>query len=298
MLLKKHQRTYYYDYLCRLNGRVVLETIDYQNLIKYLKVYEGEHIFFDYIKDFNSLVRIWDITLDVFGTAQYDFLLIANDTVIHIDIKNYSGNYRFDNGNFISEKGYVHQGLISQLERAHFKLEQFLKLNHFTYKVSSRILFINPEFQLQNYQGNSKIIFYNQLSEVLSYLESLTSNDQDLNLGMILVNHHTEKTYDRIHYYPYETIKKGVRCKQCNKINSYSEISQRIVICRCGYTISKHDYILEAIQDISMFKPEGFTRNELEKYTNINATTLKRYLQNYCVKIGSFKDAKYKIKSE
>ena len=47
-------------------------------------------------------------TLGMFGTAQYDFLFIANDTVIHIDIKNYSGLYRFDNSNFIREQGYVH----------------------------------------------------------------------------------------------------------------------------------------------------------------------------------------------
>lgn len=58
--------------------------------------------------DFEQLVRIWELTLDMFGTAQYDFLFIANDTVIHIDIKNYSGLYRFDNGNFINEQGYVH----------------------------------------------------------------------------------------------------------------------------------------------------------------------------------------------
>ncbi|WP_414739446.1 hypothetical protein [Macrococcoides bohemicum] len=44
----------------------------------------------------------------MFGTAQYDLLFVANDTVINIDIKNYSGLYRFDNGNFISEQGYVH----------------------------------------------------------------------------------------------------------------------------------------------------------------------------------------------
>lgn len=108
MLLKRHLRNFYYQYLCKINGRVILEDQDYQNLRNYLKGFEGEYAFFEYIIDFEQLVRIWDLTLDMFGTAQYDFLFIANDTVIHIDIKNYSGLYRFDNGNFISEQGYVH----------------------------------------------------------------------------------------------------------------------------------------------------------------------------------------------
>ncbi|WP_414054694.1 nuclease-related domain-containing protein [Macrococcus equi] len=170
MLLKRHQRTFYYHYLCKINGRTLLEDIDYQNLKHYLLGFDGEYAFFESIKDFDDLVRIWDFTLDVFGTAQYDFLFIANNTVIHIDIKNYSGLYRFGNGNFISDKGYVHQGLISQLDRAHRKLEQFIHLHAYDYKVSSRILFINSEFKLKGYNGNEQNVFFNLIPEVVTYL--------------------------------------------------------------------------------------------------------------------------------
>ncbi|WP_419893282.1 nuclease-related domain-containing protein [Macrococcoides caseolyticum] len=170
---------------------------------------------------------MWDLTLDVFGTAQYDFLFVANDTVIHIDVKNYSGLYRFDNGNFISQKGYVHQGLLSQLDRAHRKLEQFIAHHKFDYKVSSRILFVNPEFKLQRYNSNEQIVFYNQMSDVLSYLKSLVSNEADLKLGLILVDNHIEKEYNRVFYYKYERMEKGVRCVQCDMFGMFFEKSQR-----------------------------------------------------------------------
>ncbi|QRN50859.1 nuclease-related domain-containing protein [Macrococcoides bohemicum] len=298
MLLKRHHRNFYYHYLCKINGRVILENLDYQNLRNYLKGFEGEYAFFEHIKGFEQLVRIWDLTLDMFGTAQYDFLFIANDTVIHIDIKNYSGLYRFDNGNFISEQGYVHQGLLSQLDRAHRKLEQFIKMNHFQYKVNSRILFVNPEFKLKGYNGNEHIVLFSQMTEVINYLKTLVSHNEDMKLGLLLVEHHVDKDYNRVHFYDYDYIEKGIKCVSCGAIGMFEEKSQRTMQCICGFEIGKKDYIIEAIEDISLFKNGSFTRKELEKYTGVNATTLKRYLHQYCEKIGSFKDATYKIKKE
>ncbi|MGK0555274.1 nuclease-related domain-containing protein [Macrococcus capreoli] len=296
MLLKRHQRSFYYHYLCKVNGRIVLEDIDYQNLKNYLRGFDGEYAFFECIKDFDDLVRIWDLTLDVFGTAQYDFLFVANETVIHIDIKNYSGLYRFDNGNFISQKGYVHQGLLSQLDRAHRKLEQFIAHHKFDYKVSSRILFVNPEFKLQGYNGNEQIVFFNQMKDVVSYLKSLVSNEADLKLGLILVDNHVEKEYNRVFYYKYELMEKGVRCVQCDMFGMFFEKSQRTMQCICGHEVKKKEYIIEAIEDVSLFKNGSFTRKEVERYTGVNATTLKRYLRKYCEKVGSYKDAHYRYK--
>ncbi|WP_414050664.1 nuclease-related domain-containing protein [Macrococcus animalis] len=296
MLLKRHHRTFYYQYLCKLNGRIIFEDLDYQNLRQYLKGFEGEYAFFEYIKDFKQLVRIWDLTLDIFGTAQYDFIFVANDTLIHIDIKNYTGLYRFDNGNFISQKGYVHQGLLSQLDRAHRKLEQFIKLHTFEYNVSSRILFVNPEFKLKGYNGNEKIVFFNQMTDVISYLKTLVSNDVDLKLGLLLVDHHVEKEYNRVHYYDYEFIEKGVKCLKCGSFGMFEEKSQRTMKCICGHQVGKKEYIIEAIEDINLFKNGSFTRKELEEYTGVNGATLKRYLSVYCNKIGSTKSARYQYK--
>lgn len=295
MLLKRHQRTFYYHYLCKVNGRIVLEDIDCQNLKNYLRGFDGEYAFFECIKDFDDLVRIWDLTLDVFGTAQYDFLFVANELVIHIDIKNYSGLYRFDNGNFISQKGYVHQGLLSQLDRAHRKLEQFLAHHGFDYKVSSRILFVNPEFKLKGYNGNEQIVFFNQMADVISYLKTLVSTDADLQLGLLLVDHHVEKAYNRVHYYDYQRMEKGVRCVKCDTFGMFYEKSQRMMQCICGFEVGKKEYILEAIEDVSLFKNGNFTRKDLEEYIGVNQATLKRYLSKYCTKTGSTKNAKYKF---
>ncbi|WP_414055512.1 nuclease-related domain-containing protein [Macrococcus equi] len=295
MLLKRHQRTFYYHYLYKINGRTFLEDIDYQNLKHYLLGFDGEYAFFESIKDFDDLVRIWDITLDVFGTAQYDFLFIANNTVIHIDIKNYSGLYRFDNSNFISDKGYVHQGLITQLDRAHRKLEQFIHIHAYDYKISSRILFINSEFKLKGYNGHEQIVFFNQIPEVVTYLKSLVSNDDDLRLGLLLVENHVEKEYNRVHYYNYERIEKGVKCIKCGLFGMFQEKSQLMMQCICGHMVGKKDDVIEAIEDVSLFKNGSFTKKELEDYTGVNATTLKRYLRKYCEKLRHTKSAMYKI---
>lgn len=296
MLLKRHYRTFYYHYLCRLNGRVIFEDLDYQNLKQYLKGFEGEYAFFEHIKDFEQLVRIWDLTLDVFGTAQYDYLFVANNTLIHIDIKNYTGLYRFDNGNYISQKGHVHQGLLSQLDRAHRKLEQFIKIHAFDYKVNSRILFVNPEFKLKGYNGNEQIVFFNQMNDVINYLKMLVSNDTDIKLGLLLVNHHVGKEYNRVHFYDYKRIEKGVKCIKCGSFGMFEEKSQRTMQCICGHEVGKKEYIIEAIEDVNLFKNGSFTRKELEEYTSVNPTTLKRYLRKYCEKKGSTKIANYKMK--
>lgn len=52
MLLKRHLRNFYYQYLCKINGPVILEDLDYQNLRNYLKGFKGEYAFFE------QLVRI------------------------------------------------------------------------------------------------------------------------------------------------------------------------------------------------------------------------------------------------
>lgn len=73
-------------------------------------------------------------------------------------------------------------------------------MNHFQYKVSSRILFVNPEFKLKGYNRNEHIVLFSQMTEVITYLKSLVSDNEDLKLGLLLVEHHADKDYNRVHF--------------------------------------------------------------------------------------------------
>ncbi|MGV2875489.1 nuclease-related domain-containing protein [Macrococcus capreoli] len=115
MFLKLHAPDDYINYLLTAEFRTTLDHNDYRNLQQYKRGLQGERKFYNLIKDIKGIVCLWDLVLNINGEVQYDFLIISNKRIIHIDIKNYSGIYHYQDGNFQNESGYVHQGLISQL---------------------------------------------------------------------------------------------------------------------------------------------------------------------------------------
>ncbi|MGK0554720.1 nuclease-related domain-containing protein [Macrococcus capreoli] len=297
MFLKLHATDDYINYLLTAEFRTTLDHNDYRNLQQYKRGLQGEGKFYNLIKDIKGIVCLWDLVLNINGEVQYDFLIISNKRIIHIDIKNYSGIYHYQDGNFQNESGYVHQGLISQLERAHTKLEQFVKHHNLDYQVFSRLLFINPNFRLDHYTGDKRIIFLHQLDTFLDYLRQETYSDIDIQTGHLLCNHHSPISRNRIHYYPYETMIKGVQCKQCGAIGTFVAQTQRIMMCSCGSQISKEAYILQAIDEITLLKTTPFKRKELNEYTKVNISTIKRYLKKYCNIVGNNKSSRY-VKNE
>lgn len=298
LFLKKHVPDQYIQYLLAIDNRTMLLKKDFNNLKYYKMGFEGELNFYNKIKHLNNLYIIWDLTINLKGEAQYDFIFIANNKIIHIDVKNYTGLYAFENGNFISQQGYVHQGLISQLDRAHRKLELFVNQHRLNYKVISKILFINPSVNFNQIITDKRIITHKDVPNLVQDLSNFSTNEMDKIVSELLLKLNISEESERIHYYPYDQLIKGVRCKQCNGIGLFKQHSQRTLRCLCGHSMSKHDYISQAIQDISILKNMAFSTNELFEYTNIHRSTLKRHLKKHCYKLGTHRNALYYLKNE
>lgn len=157
MLLKPHLPDEYINYLLAAQHRIVFNSVDEHQLTKYMLGVEGENRFFGMPSDHN--VKLRDLTLELNGRAQYDIIVICNQKVFHFDIKNFSGTYKLQNEHFISKRGNVHTDLLSQLTRAETILQNFSHHHQFHYKVIGRIVFINTNFRLKQYNGSDKILF-------------------------------------------------------------------------------------------------------------------------------------------
>lgn len=292
MFLKLHEPNLYQKWLLTIEDRYNIDSSHYNALQQYKSGIEGETQFYELVRAF-EIPMIWDITLNLKGEAQYDFIFVVEKQIIHFDVKNYTGHYHYKNGNFISQKGYVHQGLISQLERAHQKLDQFIQRHQLKYKVKSMMLFINDTFILNGGHHDQRIILPPKINHVVPYLSRLSSTEEDLRVAELLLQCHQPSMHKDVPTLDYTTITKGVRCKQCGGIGLFKSETQRTMTCICGNKIRKSEYIHQAMADISILKHTHFTNAELSEYTGISPHTLKHHLNKKCSKTGTFKDAKY-----
>lgn len=285
MFVKTYFPSSYVKYLFEVKGRITLDDFDEAQFKRLYSGYLGEKQFYERIKNCGG-TKLWDLRLDYQGEVQYDFLIIQDDYLFHFDIKNFSGHYAFINNNFVSEQNYVIKDPISQFNGAHIKLKQFCMKHNLDYKILSYVVFINPDFVVTGFNGHSHILFHKDVDRIVNALVK-PPNDADIRALTTLANFHKKDSKnERILYYPFQDMKKGIKCPDCHEFIRKFQNQERRIICNCGRRISKQEAVHIAFDTIALLKNSHVKTSEIMDFTGIGKSTIKKVMRKNYASIG------------
>ncbi|UBH09061.1 nuclease-related domain-containing protein [Macrococcus armenti] len=280
MIKKVHEPTSINAYLYELEHRIHMEQEDYLKFVKYKKGYEGELKFFEMIEQLDGdFVVLWDINFVRPVRVQYDFIIITSKNILHFDIKNYSGNYRYQNNRLISEHGKTDKDIFIQLDNANAYLNQLIAKYEMPQNLISKIIFINEDLNLTGFNGKDCVMFAHELKAVFNYLKTCKGITQQMkNFADALIQmHDNEGIEKRIHYYNIDEMKLGLRCPKCRKIEMWRVAEKQYLQCSCGYKILNHDIILAAYETLRLLGMKKIQRKDIVAFTGISVRTVARY---------------------
>jgi hypothetical protein len=274
-----------------LDARMELTEKEKINLHNLTKGHEGEVIFDRLTEKLECQSYLLnDLLLDLNGSKfQIDTLMITQDPLYLFDVKNYEGDYLYENGRFYSlpVKKEIKNPLL-QLERCSSLLRQLLQSLGFHITVEAYVIFINPRFHLYQSPLNKPIIYPNQLPDFISKLnrKSSTLSGRHKNLAEQLVSmHQVDSPYERLPKYNYKSFKKGNSCGLCHSFKV--SICDRHLHCEvCGHKEGIDSAVLRGVEEIRLLFPnEKLTTNLVFEWCGgvISKQTIGRILrQNFC----------------
>ncbi|MCE4957241.1 nuclease-related domain-containing protein [Macrococcoides caseolyticum] len=282
-------------YLEEVHGRTQMLESDRRKYYNLKIGYAGEKKVYDYLNQFNAGVCIWDIRLDIRGEIQYDFFVIVNGTIFILEIKNYYGNYTYKDGNLISESGFVSRDVFSQASNARDKFEAFCYEHSIQYKIVNEVIFVNDDFKVMNEVDSVKFHSMYAIEQLARYMCNYETTHEDREIGQLIVNHHIEKSKnEQINYYPYDVMKRGLKCPECQRFIKIERSAKRQIVCCCGHKMSKSEAICEAFKKIELLKRDYVTASEVREWVDCNPSGIRKILGEKYKKIGSYKNRKYR----
>ncbi|TDM12091.1 nuclease-related domain-containing protein [Macrococcus lamae] len=297
MFVKLHEPNDYQKFLLAAEHRMNLNDHDYHKLFTYIKGFEGESYFYKLIND-TECVKLWDISLDYRKGSQYDFLIFDKGTLYHFDVKNFTGSYQLVDRQFVSEKGNVHTDVVSQLSKAHHKLESFLKSQQIKYQLVSRVLFVNHDYRLSTDTIPKSVLLPHQVDEVVHYIQSIEPlQEHRAAAEKILAYHNNELVQERIHYYPFDNFKGGIRCGKCRRLSMIPDLKKKYICCtNCHHRVNNKTALCSLILEMSLLKNDSLSAAEVRKWSGMPLRTVQRMMSDSCHKQGQYKNMRYHLK--
>ncbi|WP_188207594.1 nuclease-related domain-containing protein [Alkalibacillus aidingensis] len=233
MLYKPRTQPTELKILKHLDQRMELPTKDKQYLLNLEKGFEGELIFDSLLEKIQCETYIInDLRLSSGNNAfQIDSLMITNNKVFFYEVKNYKGDFYYEEDKFFRSK-YEIINPLHQLGRSKSLLHQVLQKNGVTLSIEASVVFINPEFTLYNSPIDKPIIHPTQINRYLKKFNSTPTklNDSHRRLADTLLNlQNPEPSIEHIPTYDYNQLRKGLTCLNCNSFSIVNENN----ICKC-----------------------------------------------------------------
>lgn len=244
-----------------LNARMVLAALDRQNYLNLEKGYQGE-IQFDLFTDqlqCDCLV-IKGLLINIGKTYfQIDTVLIYREVIHLIDVKNFEGDYFFDENKFYLMDGDEAQNPLLQLLRCESLFRQLLQKLRFKIQVEAHLVFINPEYTLYQVPRTcTQMIFPTQIKSFIKKLDSYSSKltNDHLRLAEYLLSINL-KEYPFVTFPPYEYggLIKGILSASCHHLST-STNGNKVLCVTCGQHERIESAILRSVDEIKRLFPD------------------------------------------
>ncbi|GHH97137.1 nuclease-related domain-containing protein [Neobacillus kokaensis] len=244
-----------------LNNRMTLPDKDKKRFIYMEKGYQGEVLFDQLTANLQpDFFIINDLCLEFNNSVfQIDTTIIAQDRVFPFEIKNYEGDFYYDDntkGFFTLSKDEIKNPL-DQLKRSKSLLSPLLKKHGFYLPLEGYVTFVNPEFTLYQAPLNEPIVLPTQLNKFMKKLNQTPSNlnERHRKLAELLISmHHTDSPYKRLPPYEYHQVVKGLTCARCNSF--IPSVNGKYFTCLCGYKEDVESAIIRSVKELQLLFPD------------------------------------------
>lgn len=288
------------NYVDALRGRIDKIPDQLEELYAIWKQgYIGEKEFSEILNEQKSETWLHDLQFKNYNQVQLDFIVVTDEAIIQFEIKNYTGDYYYENGKLFRSTGYVAKDLIHQFEVSDKTLKRIVKKYKIDRKVISYIVFINPTFTLYgDLRSRINILLYSELHKLKDMFGANFKYDENVWICKKLKSLHQPFITSYLYFEKVEFSKVigGLKCISCNKIIEPSEIFnvRKYVKCKkCGTISSRYSIVLQSLKELYLLKGEPFSINEAEKWTGVSNSAIKRILYKKFKRIGNYKNSKY-----
>ncbi|MCC5894587.1 MAG: NERD domain-containing protein [Alkalibacterium sp.] len=261
-VLKTRNRSQLLEGLDILNSRMKLST-DVDNYYRALKAgFEGELAFDQMFSEgvTSGGIVLNDLLLSVNGsTIQIDSLILAPDIIYLFEIKNYRGNYRYDNDHYRKTNGYDILNPKNQLNKTLTLLSQLLKQWKVATPLKGAVVFVHQTFTLYEAQPDEQVVLPSQLISHLKLLNSQHNKvpQQVRSLANRLIEHHRDEVpyQKQLPDFHWDKLKKGLTCGSCKSFDL--KLNQRSCVClNCERATSRKNCLIENINNLILLYPD------------------------------------------
>ncbi|MEH7305678.1 nuclease-related domain-containing protein [Neobacillus drentensis] len=259
MLFKSRIKSDELKILSYLNTRMNLPENDKQYFLKLKKGFEGE-LMFDLLTEklHCHCLILNDLLLKVNNTTFQIDTLIIKDTLHLFEVKNYKGDYYFEDDKFYPKKSENDiLNPLDQIKRGESLLQKLLHQHGFNFFINAKVIFINPEFTLYQAPKDKPIIYPTQINSFMKNFDntSLKLNNKHRKLAELLVSLHISKSsYTQIPTYHYSQCKKGITCSTCDSF--LITVEGRNCRClECGQVELVESAVLRIVEEIKVLFP-------------------------------------------
>ena len=285
-----------------LNARMPLGEKDKQHFHNLVKGYEGE-VMFDFLTEklqCQSYI-LNDLFLESSGSKfQIDSLMLTQETLYLFEVKNYEGDFYFENDRFytISKKEKEIKNPLQQLERSESFLRQLLQNLGYRIPIEAYVVFTNPEFNLYQAPLNKPIIYPNQLNRFIKKLKMRSSKLNGFHKEManqLVSLHQIESPHDRLPLYDYAQLKKGIICSACHSLKT--TVVERKFVCEvCEHQEDIDHVLLRTVEELKLLFPDKkITTVVVHEWCKVveSVKTIRRILKQNLRYIGKTKGSYY-----
>ncbi|TYS57871.1 NERD domain-containing protein [Sutcliffiella horikoshii] len=274
-----------------LNSRKNLLDNERKHLYALQKGYEGELLFDNVTSSVFSAecLILNDLLLPHNkNTFQIDTLIIAPETIYIIEVKNFDGDYFYEQDRLytrVPPHSEVTNPLI-QLYRSESLFRQLLQQLGSNMTIQSFVVFVNPEFTLYQAPINKQIVYPGQINRFLKSIRSMSlklDNNHYVLADKIKSLHNPNAPFYFPPSYQYDELQKGVPCSYCDSL----EFATKGPYCYCLVCSKKETMekrILRIIHDFTMLYPEmKITTNAIFDWGNakLSKRAIRRVLQKH-----------------
>jgi len=270
-----------------LNARMELPEREKQYYLSLEKGYQGEQLNDLWVEKLKGEVCVLhNLLFEIKNTQfQIDTLIITQDRIYLLEVKNHEGDYIYKNDGFSTLSGKETKNHLHQLKRCETLLRQLLQILGNNYPIESYLIFINPEFFLYNVPPELPIVYPTQLNRFYTNLNKRPSklNDRHKILAnKLLAEDKRESSYSQLPTYQYDQVQKGCTCANCRSLSTVLD-KQRVICGDCGHSEKFKTAVLRTIAEFTHLFPER------------RITTLEVF--EWCGGVGSVKGIRRVLKN-
>ncbi|TCP29071.1 nuclease-like protein [Scopulibacillus darangshiensis] len=276
-----------------LNTRMTLSDKDKRYYFSLKKGYEGEVLFDSMTEKLDCDCLILNDLLLKFNNTlfQIDTLIILSDALHFFEVKNYDGDYFYEQDRLYNKSKSEITNPLNQLGRSEALLRQLLQSLGFKIPVHSSVVFINPEFTLYQAPLGKPFIFPTQINRFLKNLNttSLKLNRKHKLLADKLISLHIKTSpFKQLPTYDYDQLKKGITCAKCNSFLLSVE-GRKCVCMECDHEESVDAAVMRSVAEFKLLFPkQKVTTNIIHEWCKVvgSKTRIKRILEKNYKMVG------------